>query len=193
MEKLVIMKIAVMQAFCALVLLMMACSLTAQMNGPHHVGNSPRTFVEKFYTWYVPRALSDDTTAGWNKTLKSIRSDMSPQLVKLLEEDSAAQAKCEELVGLDFDPFLNTQDPAERYEVGKIAQKGKRYQAEIYSVRSGQRSEKPDVIAEVAQRDGHWFFVNFSYSSIGTDLVKILKLPRPACSVPRTPRADAAR
>lgn len=133
----------------------------------------------------MPRALNDDTTAGWNRTLKSIRSDMRPQLTKLLEEDSAAQADCKELVGLDFDPFLGTQEPAEHYEGGRVIEAGRHYRADVYRVESGKRSEKLDVIVEFVQRDEHWFFLNFYYAG-GTDLLTVLK-SGPPCSAPRLP------
>lgn len=174
------------QVYCCIFFLIVAPSLTAQTKGPHYVGNSPRAFVQGFYAWYVPRALNDDTTEGWNATLKLIHSNISPQLAELLEEDSAAQAKCNELVGLDFDPFLYTQDPAEHYEVGRITQVGEHYRAEIHRIQSGRPNEKPDVIAEFMHRDGHWSFVNFHYPG-GADLLTILKSPRPKCSAPRSP------
>jgi hypothetical protein len=180
------MRILIMQACCSLVLLMMPWSLGAQANGSHDVSVSPREFVEGFYKWYAPRALRDNATAAWNIALKFRSSDIGPQLAQLLKEDSTAQARCQELVGLDFDPFLNTQDPAERYEVGKITQKGKHFQAEIYSVQSGERSSKPALNAELSSDSGHWIFVNFHYPD-GSDLLTILKSPRPACSVPRVP------
>jgi hypothetical protein len=162
---------------------MIACSLAAQTKGPLKVGSSPRVFVEEFYAWYVPRALSDDTAAGWHNTLRSIHSDISPKLARLLEEDSAAQAKCKEIVGLDFDPFLYTQEPAEHFEVGGVTQAGEHYRADIYRVESGKRSEKPDVIAEFMRKGNRWFFVNFYYSG-GADLLSVLK-SRPPCSAPR--------
>ena len=169
--------------------LMRACHLLAQSEGPHHVGNSPRAFIEEFYSWYVPRAVSDDTTVGWNNTLKSIHSDLSPQLAKLLEEDSAAQAKCEELVGLNFDPFLYAQEPVKQYQIERITQAGDHYRADIYRGESGERSKTPDVIAEFAWKDGRWFFVNFYYPNTkypNTNLLAILK-SRPKCSKPRVP------
>jgi hypothetical protein len=70
-----------------------AFSLMAQTKGPNFADNSPRGFVEGFYSWYAPRALNQDTTAGWNENLRLIRPDVSPQLAKLLEEDLAAQSK----------------------------------------------------------------------------------------------------
>lgn len=160
------------------------CSLLlAQAKGPHIACGSVRGFVEGFYSWYVPRALNQDTAAGWNETLRLIRRDISNQLAKLLAEDAAAQASCSDLVGLDFDPFLYTQEPAEKYDVGGVVPKGAGYQVKIYRVEGGTRAEKPDVVAEISQKDGHWVFVDFDYPG-GSDLLTVLK-SRPRCTRPR--------
>jgi hypothetical protein len=148
---------------------------------------SPREFVEQFYAWYAPRTEASDTAQGWNKALKLMYWDLSPQLAKLLEEDSAAQAKCKELIGLDFDPILNTQDPAEQYEVGIIDKRGSHYFAKIHRVDSGRRKEASDVIAEFVRQGGRLFFLNFYDPKGETGLVSILKSPRPKCSVPHEP------
>jgi hypothetical protein len=52
------------------------------------------------------------------------------------------------LVGIDFDPFVNYQELADRYVVRRISQKGQAYMADIYAVWSGERREKLDVTAE---------------------------------------------
>jgi hypothetical protein len=164
-------------------LVFVAGFVTAQAQGPHFAGDSPRDFVQGFYAWYVPRAQNQDTTSGWDETLRLIRPDISPQLAKLLEENSAAQSKCKDLVGLDFDPFLYTQEPAEHYEEADIVQTKTAYSAKIYRLEAGQRAEKPDAVAEFVQKDGHWFFVNLRYPG-GSDLLTVLK-SRPKCLTPK--------
>jgi len=84
------------------------------------------------------------------------------------------------LVSLDFDPFLYTQEPAEHYETASIVQTKTAYRANIYRLEAGQRAQKPDIIAEFTQKDGHWFFVNFIYPG-GSDLLTVLK-SRPRCT-----------
>lgn len=183
------MRISIMKACCSLVFLMLPCSLRAQATAIQESPSSSRKFVEEFYGWYVPQALRHHATAAWNVAVRYRGSAFSPELARLLREDSAAQAKCEELIGLDFDPFLNSQDPAKRYEVGEIHHEGRRYRVDIYSVQSGRRSEKANVSAELSKANGHWFFVNFYYPD-DTDLLTILKSPRPVCSVPRPVRQE---
>lgn len=92
---------------------------------------------------------------------------LSSGLFEALKEDSDAQAKASGvIVGLDFDPFLNTQDPCEHYEVGGIVQREQTYRAQIFGVCSGKKSEKPDVIAQVERQRGRWIFVNFDYPDL---------------------------
>jgi hypothetical protein len=131
------MKLLYIRIYSSLVFVMVAFSLMAQTKGPQYADNSPRGFVEGFYSWYVPRALSQDSTAGWSETLRLMRLDISPQLAKLLEEDSAAQSKCKDLVGLDFDPFLYTQGPAEHYETASIVKTKTAYRANVYRLEAG--------------------------------------------------------
>lgn len=179
------MKRFLLKTYCLFVLLTLPYSLGAQAKTMSEAHASSRGFVERFYHWYVPVALSDSATPAWDIALKSRRSEFSSELARLLSEDSAAQSKCKELIGLDFDPFLNTQDPAGRYEVGEISHEGQEYRAAIFSVESGKRSEKPEVTAEFSEHGRRWFFMNFYYLD-GTNLLNVLKSPRPECSVPRS-------
>ena len=85
-------------------------------------------------------------------------------MAKGLEEDLAASKKSPgEIVGLDFDPFLNAQDIAERYLVGKITPKGDHYLVEVFGVWAGQKNSNPDVVPELAFENGQWIFTNFHY------------------------------
>jgi hypothetical protein len=143
---------------------------------------SARAFAEDFYAWYAPRALGNDTVEGWNHTLKLIRWDLNDELANLLESDTAAQAKCRQLVGIDFDPFLYTQEPIDHHRVGRVLRIGPAYKAEVFRVVNGTPNDKPDVTAEFRKKDEHWVFLNFLYPS-GSDLITILK-SRKQCSNP---------
>jgi hypothetical protein len=171
-----------MKACCLFVLLLLPYSLEAQATITQKV-MSPREFVEGFYKWYVPRIQSN---VSWDFALKYRSSAFSPQLLQLLKEDRATQAACEDIVGLDFDPILNTQDPDERYDVGKITHTGQNYQAEIYGVRSGKRFDTPSFLVEFTENNGHWFIVDFYYPEIHKDLLTLLKNPE-KCLSPRPP------
>jgi Protein of unknown function (DUF3828) len=145
-------------------------------------------FVQQFYNWYVTteNALMKSNGLGsflsaLEVTLREKRSSLSPELVKGLKEDLAASKKSPaEIVGLDFDPFLNAQDIAERYLVGKITPKGDHYWVEVFGVWNGQKNSNPDVVPELAFEDGHWIFTNFHYGKtdipVNENLVSILEV-----------------
>ena len=126
-----------------------------------------RTFVEDFYR----RHLTEEAVLAAKPAL------LTPALQRELKEDYDASAKSpDEIVGLDFDPFLNTQDPCERYDVGKVTMHGAdRASVEIFSVCEGKRSPKPDVIADVVFANGRWQFENFEYPDSHENLRSVLK------------------
>jgi hypothetical protein len=131
--------------------------------------------VRKFYAWYVP-ATPQGKWRSCDAVLKERSSLMTSELSRALKEDFEAQSReKDEIVGLDFDPFLATQDPCERYEVGKATGKGKGYSVEVYAVCEGKRRDKPDVIAELVPKDGTWVFANFRYPREQNDLLRVLK------------------
>lgn len=137
--------------------------------------DSVRRFVQEFYDWYVPKTLNDNSSPAWNFAINIKRSVFSPQLAQALQDDSAAQAKADgEVVGLDFDPFLNSQDPGLHYKVGMITQKGKSYWVDVHSVSAGKLSVKPRIVAEVVRKNGQWCLVDFHYSN-GHNLLGVLK------------------
>jgi len=135
---------------------------------------SLRQFVQGFYDWYVPIALKEANVPAFDIALKRKPSAFSPELVKALQEDSAAQAKVpDDIVGIDWDPFLYCQDPDDHYAVGRITKQGRTYLVELYGIQGGKKRPTVAVIAEVAQADGKWFFVNF-HSAEGGDLLNAL-------------------
>lgn len=145
--------------FCLLIFLALPRATTAP--------KSARDFVQKFYNWYV--AKGDDAL---RISLKQRSADLTPELARALKEDQAAQDKVEgEIVGLDFDPFLNSQDPCPRYETGAV--NGSRI--DIHSVCEGRKSRRPDATVEVVSKNGRWLIANIHYPEGGGDLLSILK------------------
>jgi hypothetical protein len=134
---------------------------------------SARQFVQHFYGWYVPLTTSTKGSPGWDIVLTRAQRDLSPDLYRALKADDIAQKKVtDDVVGLDFDPFLNTQDPYPHYKIGKITERNGMFIAEVRG--SGSTSREPDVIAELSRQSGRWVFVDFLYP--GTDdLLGVLK------------------
>jgi len=160
--------------FCCL-LLALPFSMKAQSGSVADASNSVGKFVQGFYDWYVPKALSSRSAPAWSTAVKEKGRCFSPELGRKLREDSEAQAKDEgEIVGLDFDPFLNSQDPGRRYSVGKVVPQGGSYLVEVHRVLSGKPEEKLTATAEVTSKSGKWYFVNFIYPD-GHNLLGVLK------------------
>lgn len=156
----------------SLIVFLTTMSLHAQEKTQQNMEKSCRAFVQGFYDWYVPKWLTDDLNSDslfkkWETTrdpLKQKTYPISDELVRRLKEDRAAQAKAkEELVGLDFDPYISgNAGPVGRYVVGKITPKGSHYLAEVHPQPSVE-GKKPVVAAEVVFENEHWIIVNFYY------------------------------
>jgi hypothetical protein len=141
-------------------------------------------FVQQFYNWYVAKENAlmkrNSRESALEVALREKRSSFSPELVKGLKEDLAASKKSPgEIVGLDFDPFLNAQDIAERYLVGNITPKEDHYWVEVFGVWNGQKNSNPDVVPELAFENGQWIFTNFHYGKtdipVNENLVSVLQ------------------
>lgn len=153
---------------CSLFFLVTPCVVRAQSNVPPNNDESARNFVRQFYDWYVPVANKDNPGPASDVALKYKSYVFSPVLFRALKEDSEASAKAKgDLVGLDFDPFLYSQDPDDRYGVGNATRDGGSYRVEVFGISSGKRRETPQVVAEVARRNGRWVFLNFYYVDSG--------------------------
>jgi len=163
---------------CCLLFFMVPCSARPQQKiDDLGIRESLHAFVQDFYDWYVPIALRDHAVPAWDFALKYRKQVFSAELFRALKEDSDAQAKASDLVGLDFDPFLNSQDPSKRYEADSSTQKGNEYEVKVYAIGSGKKSDVPAVIAELVYNDRQWQFINFQYPDSG-DLLSNLKLLR---------------
>jgi len=135
-------------------------------------------FAREFYGWYVAVSGEDRKGPAWEYALKHRSGVFSTPLANALGEDLNAQSKAEgEIVGIDFDPFLNTQDPGDRYEVRGCEKRGEHYFVNIYRVRPGGLGQRPDVIAELYRAGGKWQFVDFHYPE-GGRLLRILHVLR---------------
>ena len=138
---------------------------------------SCRKFVQAFYDWYAPKAAADHAEPSPDSALRDKPTAFSSELSRGLKEDSDAQRKVpDDIVGLDFDPFLGAQDICAPYSLKRITRTGSKCWVEVYGS-SCQKQAKPDVVPELEFKDGHWFFVNFHYPAFGkdSDLLTILK------------------
>jgi hypothetical protein len=156
--------------------LLLALQLSSARASDASLEASARDFVQQFYDSYVPKAAAEKRGPAWRFAIDDMSARFDGELLEALKDDAAAEAQSgDESDGLDFDPFMNSQDPAERYEVGSVSQDGPTFLANVYAVASGKRSAEPSVIAALAHKDGHWLFVNFRYPG-NDDLLTILRV-----------------
>lgn len=167
-----------------LLIRIVACVTLASFLGPslqaQNAANSVescRVFVQDFYSWYVPLTQTENAALSSDLATKQRPTAFSQRLLKLLKEDSRAQAaNPKEIVGLDFDPFLNTQDPSPKYDLGDATISRNTCKVPVFKHSSGTTSTDPIVTTELVSKDGRWMFVNFHYANAAKaeDLISLL-------------------
>jgi hypothetical protein len=136
---------------------------------------SVRKFVQGFYDWYNAISHMNNKLSPDQRAIKEKAQMFSAGLIEALKEDYKASSKHpEEIVGLDWDPFLCSQELDDRYEAGDVKKQGQNYFVKVYGVSKDKKNPEPNVIAEVARSKGHLIFVNF-HSPHGGDLLSDLK------------------
>jgi len=161
-----------MKAFLpAILILLLGASISkAETAAPASQSAACAQFVQKFYDWYLAtenaQMKAGSKESAEEVALREKQSNFSPALVKGLKEDRAAAKKNSgEIVGLDFDPFLNSQESPSRCVVGKVTSKDGHYRVEVFVILEKKKSAKPDVTPELVFEKGHWVFTNFHYGS----------------------------
>jgi hypothetical protein len=135
--------------------------------------DAPLVFVQRFYDWYVPRA-----SRGWADALKSKRFLFEQHLASAVKADADAQAKVSgDINGLDFDPFLGSQDPETRYLAANAVRTPAGYRVDVYAGTSRKQGVKPDVTVDLAMSGDDWVITDFRYRE-GSDLLTTLRLLR---------------
>jgi hypothetical protein len=129
-------------------------------------GKSCLEFVHGFYDWYFDRINEEKgrATAGPNSyevlTLKP--QVLAPELRQMLKEDVEATSKNrDEIVGLDFDPFINAQDWEGKYWVNSVNVKDGTCRASVWGMDA---DKKRDIVhPQLKITNGNWIFVDFFY------------------------------
>jgi hypothetical protein len=133
-------------------------------------------FAVHFYAWYVPLTQKNLNEPAFHVAIRQRASMFVPPLLRALKADAKAQSHANgDLVGIDFDPFVGGQDPADHYDVRNVRLKGGTCFAELW--RNSPTPAKPmlpDAIAELSQAGGRWQFENFRYPEEKADLVSVL-------------------
>jgi len=120
--------------------------------------NSCRRFVQDFYDWYLAHGRGGGSGAS---IAPHGQRFFEHGLWEKLKADDAAQSHADEIVGLDFDPILNSQDPSPRFRVQTAKLTGNRCDATVVGLDQGVERER--ILPELGFRDGRWVFLNFHY------------------------------
>jgi hypothetical protein len=95
------------------ILVVFAQPAFAQPPSEPETQESCHKFVQDFYNWYLTKSLTGKLSRP-SSYLALLRKPeaFGPELYRRLKQDREAQDKTPgEIVGLDFDPFLNKPDP----------------------------------------------------------------------------------
>ncbi len=158
--------------------LVLGTTATAQSPNRSQAEESCRRFAQQFYNWYVPFTQKRLHMPAFNMALQRRAEVFSPELLQALRTDAQAQARVKgEIVGLDFDPFVGSQDPADHYEARQPTLNGGKCSVGVWRASPTDRAAKlnrPEAVAELKIQNGRWRFVNFRYSIGGPDLLRLL-------------------
>ncbi len=139
-----------------------------EANLPSLEERSCQQFVQKFYDWYWNQFAdkADDLNFDLRK-LHSVRdvlrrrpAVLNLELDRLLEDEEKQMEATREIGNLDFDPFLNSQDPRGKYLVERVA---------IASDSCLVTIDQGHEVAELKKSGSSWLFVNFRYSYYSVD------------------------
>jgi hypothetical protein len=126
-----------------------------------------KAFVQGFYDWYVGKILAASKKKsgggyGFDDALKQRPDWFSPELKRLLLEDVAASSRCkDEVVGLDWDPFLESQEDPGSYVVSKVEKIPQGFRVSVNDRKIPKGDRNPVAQADVAFVGGRWIFVDF--------------------------------
>jgi hypothetical protein len=139
-----------------------AASLASAQAETRSDRDSVHRAVQAFYNWYTPRAAKP---RGVDMVMRAATHGplaFDPELVKWLRIDSTARARTkDEVNGLDGDPYLNAQDPCDRYTVQSVRSEGSRFLADILGRGGCAAHTHPDVIVVVGRAGGRWIVREF--------------------------------
>jgi hypothetical protein len=145
--------------------------------------------VAQFYQWYVP--LARDSAEADMRAVRERSAFFPASLVAALRADSLATAQSpDDVVGLDGDPFLNSQDPCKRYAPIGTVQRDTQFFVAVRGSGGCASHATPDVTVEVTPVNGHPVFTNFIYSSKPRD--NLVSMLSDLAGARRSPRPDSS-
>jgi len=146
-----------------------------------------RAFAQRFYRWYVP--IANDSTLRYPAYYRvlSVRSAMiSKDLATALRSDSTLSSSKAEHEGLTDDPFLQSQDPCERYDVDSVYRVQREFRARIRPMCATNAWQTSKPTLAIRSERGRLVIANVWYDPRG-DLISEL------CGYARVERVPLAK
>ena len=166
-----------------LVMLFLPLACSSQEIGHEQQIVLAETFVSEFYISYQTRLKVHEkgNLPAWVNVAREEDSLLTSELARALSADyEEARQFSGVIAGLDFDPFLASQDPCDDYRVEEVDSVANGIRAKVYGDCTGAGERQPDVIAELVWVNGGFRFSNFHYPGLNTDLLTVLTLLRDA-------------
>lgn len=123
-----------------------------------------RQFVESFYKWYAPLANAESRSPAWWRVLTSRPGSLDDDLARALRADSAAQrvvVPTREVI--NFDPFLDSQDPCPRYDALQARREKAVYLVTVRPVCADSTWQTQRPVIAVFRAASAWKIVNIFY------------------------------
>ena len=128
---------------------------------------SCRVFVQRFYDWYFDRLNQVRGKVSQSRSNSDDVVRLKPELLTvpllqlLVEDREAVSRNPGEIVGLDFDPYINAQDWEGTYWVQSVTVQGSKCRAAVWGTDAGTKRDMVDPELEFGS--GKWVITNFHY------------------------------
>lgn len=143
---------------------------TAQ-SGPVADSAAAHRFAQEFYDWYTPLGPRPGGPS-WFLLLSGRTFRLEADLVAALRSDSIARNDARQFrETLNFDPFLDSQDPCPRYAVSEVRRIGAKYRVKVKPVCANaiaQSYQTGEPVLEIVSESGVWTISDVFYSDSAT-------------------------
>lgn len=129
-----------------------------------------RAFTASFYARYFEARRGPRQVApAWHAMLDERSDVLSERISVLLRNERAKWIAAPDgvIAGIDFDPFLGSQDPCDEYEQGEVHLRDGVVGIEM---RCKRPNASVEVVAELRRSGDHWQILDFYYPDINRRL-----------------------
>ena len=129
---------------------------------PKTLADSATRAVQRFYDWYVPMAAKPKGRDAVMLAATRGPLEFDRELVRWLRIDSTARARnADEVDGLDGDPYLNSQDPCNRYVAIAARADGASFLVGVVGKGGCPAHTTPDITVKLGRSGARWIVLEF--------------------------------